>query len=84
MIPIDEVNVSVAGRAEQHGVARGLSGEGVRCWIVRAEIGFVLDHTSGEQRGPFARDRSLPSISRATVAGSRLKNARGSACAARS
>ena len=40
---IDEVNVGMAGRAEEDSIAGGFSGEGVGGRVVGAEVGFDFD-----------------------------------------
>jgi hypothetical protein len=52
MIAVDEVDIGVAGRAEENGVARGLAAVGVRSGIDRSEIGFGLDDASGDYLRP--------------------------------
>jgi hypothetical protein len=48
MIAVDEINVSVTGRAEQDRVAGGSAGGGVSGGIVLAEIGFNFDQAGGK------------------------------------
>jgi hypothetical protein len=45
---VDEINVGVAGRAEEDGVAGGFSGGGVGGEVVFCEIGFDFDDAGGE------------------------------------
>jgi hypothetical protein len=45
---VDEIDVGVAGWAEEDGVARGLSTVGVGSGIDGSEIGFGFDDASGE------------------------------------
>src|SRR5580658_3300634 len=49
MIAIDEVNVGVAGRAEQDGSAGGVAGGGVGGGIVFPEVSFDFDDASSEK-----------------------------------
>ena len=59
MVAVDEVDVGVAGRAEKHGIAQGSASGGVSSRIVNAEVGFDLDDTSGQSRGPGVSDEDL-------------------------
>jgi len=45
---VNEVNVGMAGRAEQDGIARSLTGGGVGGGIIFAEIGFDFDDAGGQ------------------------------------
>ena len=44
---VDEVDIGVAGRAEENGVAEGASGGGVGGGVVFAEVGFDFDDAGG-------------------------------------
>ena len=59
MNAIDEVNVSVARRSPEHGIARRVSGGGVRGQIARAEIRFDFNNASRKLLAPFAADNQL-------------------------
>jgi hypothetical protein len=48
VIAVDEINVSVAGRAEEDGVARGMAGGGVSGGIIGAEVGLDFDDAPGK------------------------------------
>lgn len=48
VISIDEVDINVAGRSEEDGIAEGASGGRVGGGIVDTEIGFGLDDASSE------------------------------------
>jgi hypothetical protein len=48
VVSVDEIDVGVAGRAEENGVARGESAIGVGGRVVEAEVGFGFDDASGE------------------------------------
>ena len=48
VIAVDEVDISVAGRAEEDGVAQGWSGGGVGGGVFNAEVGFDFDDAAGE------------------------------------
>ena len=54
MIAVDEINVGVAGRAEQDGVTSSIAGGGVRGGIVGSEVGFDFDDAGGEADRAFA------------------------------
>ena len=48
MISVDEVDIGMTGRAEQHGVAQGGAGGRVSGGIFGAEVGFDFDDAGGE------------------------------------
>ena len=54
VIAVDEVNVGVAGRAEEHGIAGGIAGGGVGSGIVLSEVSFDFDDAGGEAERAFA------------------------------
>jgi hypothetical protein len=59
MIPVDEIHVRASGRAEEDGVARGASDEGVGGGIVGSEISFDLDDASSEEFAALAADEDF-------------------------
>ena len=59
MIPVDEVDVGMAGRAEQHGIAQGATGGRVSGGIVGAKVRFHLNDASCEFRGAPVSDQDL-------------------------
>jgi hypothetical protein len=59
MIPIDEVDVGMAGWAEQHGIAQGATGGRVSGGIVGAKVRFHLDDASCEFCGGLVSDQDL-------------------------
>ena len=59
MHAIDEVNISVSRRPPEHGIARRVSGSGVRSQIARAEIRFHFNNASRKLLAPFAADDQL-------------------------
>jgi len=59
MISVDEVDIGMTGRAEQHGVAQGAAGGGVSGGIFGAEVGFDLDNTGGESYAGEFSDQDL-------------------------
>jgi hypothetical protein len=59
MISIDEVDIGMTGRAEQHGVAQGAAGGGVSSGIFGAEVRFDLDDTGGESEAGKFSDQDL-------------------------
>ena len=59
MIPVDEVDVSIAGRAEQHGIAQGATGGRVSGGIFGAKVRFHLDDASCEFRGRAVSDQDF-------------------------
>ena len=59
MHAIDEVNISVSRRSPEHGIARRVSGGGVRSQIARAEIRFHFNNASRKLLASFAADNQL-------------------------
>lgn len=55
MIAIDEIDVGIARRAEQHGIARGIAGGGVSSGIAGSEVSFDFDDACRETNGVFAQ-----------------------------
>ncbi len=49
VIAVDEIDVGVAGRSEENGVAWGQAAVGVGAGIDGAEVGFGFDDASGEE-----------------------------------
>ncbi len=49
VIAVDEVDVGVAGGAEEDGIAGGAAGGGVSCGVVFSEVGFDFDDAGGER-----------------------------------
>ena len=47
VISVDEVNIGVAGRPEQHGVPRGAACGGVSGVVLCSQVGFDFDDPSG-------------------------------------
>jgi hypothetical protein len=59
MIPVDEVDVGIARRAEQHGITQGATGGRVSRGIFGTKVGFDLDDASCEFRGGPISDQDL-------------------------
>ncbi len=59
VISVDEIDVGVAGRAEEDGVAKGLSVVGVGAGIDGSQVGFGFDDASGESEGTVAADEKF-------------------------
>src|SRR2546423_15438622 len=57
---IDEINIGVSGRAEEDLVARRAACGGVGGRIVRTQIGFDLDDSSGEYMSFLFANKELP------------------------
>jgi hypothetical protein len=56
---IDEIDVGVAGWAEEHGIAGGEAGGGVGGGIVLAEVSFDFDDAGGEGDSPTFANQDL-------------------------
>jgi hypothetical protein len=69
VISINEVDISVTGRAEQDSVAQGAACGGVGGSIVGAEINFDLDNATGVLRGLGVADQDLAQELAAYIAG---------------
>jgi hypothetical protein len=54
VIAVDEINVGVAGRAEQDGVTSSIAGGGVSSGIVGSEVSFDFDDAGCEADRAFA------------------------------
>ena len=75
---VDEIDVGVSGRTEEHGVTRRASDVSVRRRIDGAEIGFVLDDAAGKKFAALAADEELAEkVSRATVIGVAIEEIAG-------
>ena len=59
MISINEVDVGIPGRAEQHGVAQGLASGGVRGRIFFTQIGLEFHNPASEPHVAIATDENL-------------------------
>jgi hypothetical protein len=59
VISIDQVDVSVAGWAEEHGVACRDSGCAVGCGIRDAHVGLGFDDTASHNASPLTADQEL-------------------------
>jgi hypothetical protein len=59
VISIDQVHVSIAGWAEEHGVACRDSGGAMGSGIGYAHVGLGFDDTAGHNASPLATDQEL-------------------------
>jgi len=59
VVSVDEIDVSMAGRAEEDGVAGGESAVGVRAGIGESEIGFGFNDASGKEDAFIAADEKF-------------------------
>ena len=70
---VDEVEIGVAGGAEENAIARSGAamrvGGGVGARIVRAEVGFDLDDAAGEQAGAGAMGKYFAEETRSDALG---------------
>ena len=57
MTSVDEINIGVAGRTEENGVAGGAAGGGVRGGIGFSQIRFNFNDTSGKKLAAAAADQ---------------------------
>jgi hypothetical protein len=59
MVAVDEIDVGVAGRSKQDGVARGHAAIGVRAGVKGSEVGFDFYDASGEEGSAVAAYKQL-------------------------
>lgn len=60
MVAVNEINIRVSWRAKQNGVARGLSGRGMRGGIVGSQIGFDFNNSRDQTLSPLPPDQKFP------------------------